>query len=121
MSEKTTGFESAFEELPGATVIDQFSDARDFMLKSAVNFEVRLGRLFLSDSNGEPSAWVDETEEGYQLLYVALTRPTKTLVIAHSGALPKRLLNGKMKKKVDSNELADIRKGSTDLQRATPF
>ncbi len=55
MSEKTTGFESAFEELPGATVIDQVSDARDFMLKSAVNFEVRLGRLFLSDSNGEPS------------------------------------------------------------------
>ena len=69
----------------------------------------------------EPSAWVDETEESYQLLYVALTRPTKTLVIAHSGALPKRLLNGKMKKKVDSNELADIRKGSADLQRATPF
>ena len=69
----------------------------------------------------EPGAWVDETEEGYQLLYVALTRPTKTLVIAHSGALPKRLLNGKKKKKVESNELADSRKGNSDLQRATPF
>ena len=69
----------------------------------------------------EPGAWVDETEEGYQLLYVALTRPTKTLVIAHSGALPKRLLNGKKKKKVGSNELADSRKGNSDLQRATPF
>lgn len=55
MSEKTTGFESAFKELPGATVIDKLSDARDFMLKSAANFEVRLGRLFLSDSNGKPS------------------------------------------------------------------
>ena len=55
MSEKTTGFESAFKELPGATVIDKFSDARDFMLKSAANFEVRLGRLFLSDSSGKPS------------------------------------------------------------------
>lgn len=69
----------------------------------------------------EPGAWVDETEEGYQLLYVALTRPTKTLVIAHSGALPKRLLTGKKKKKVGSNELADSRKGNSDLQRATPF
>ena len=55
MSEKTTGFESAFKELPGATVIDKLSDAKDFMLKSAANFEVRLGRLFLSDSNGKPS------------------------------------------------------------------
>lgn len=55
MSEKTTGFESAFKELPGATVIDQFSDVKNLMLNSAANFEVRLGRLFLSDSNGKPS------------------------------------------------------------------
>lgn len=55
MSEKTTGFESAFKELPGATVIDKLSDAKNLMLKSAANFEVRLGRLFLSDSNGKPS------------------------------------------------------------------
>lgn len=46
----------------------------------------------------EPGAWVDETEESYQLLYVALTRPTKTLVVAYSKALPKRLVKGKVKK-----------------------
>ena len=46
----------------------------------------------------EPCAWVDETEDSYQLLYVALTRPTKTLVVAHSGDLPTRLVKGKGKK-----------------------
>lgn len=46
----------------------------------------------------EPGAWVDETEESYQLLYVALTRPTKTLVVAYSEPLPKRLVKGKVKK-----------------------
>ncbi len=46
----------------------------------------------------EPCAWVDETEESYQLLYVALTRSTKNLVVAHSGVLPSRLRKGKNKK-----------------------
>jgi DNA helicase IV len=36
----------------------------------------------------EPAAWCDETVESRHLLYVALTRPTKTVTVVHHRALP---------------------------------
>ena len=49
----------------------------------------------------EPGDWNDESEEQYQLLYVALTRSTKTLTILHHAPLPKRLTVRKSEK-IDS-------------------
>jgi DNA helicase IV len=44
----------------------------------------------------EPTLIVEEAVEGQGLreLYVALTRPTQTLVVVHSRALPKELAAG---------------------------
>jgi DNA helicase IV len=39
----------------------------------------------------EPAAIAEEGEQGLRELYVALTRPTKTLVVVHARPLPDSL------------------------------
>jgi DNA helicase IV len=39
----------------------------------------------------EPAAVADDGDRGLRELYVALTRPTKTLVVVHARALPEPL------------------------------
>jgi DNA helicase IV len=69
----------------------------------------------------EPAALVSEGWEGLRSLFVALTRPTRRLVVVHAAPLPASLEQGLLRARMTVSEGPGAERGDRLVQPALPF